>query len=122
MRLMNRYNFPGKCHCPCLVVLWLCFAWAALAKLSASVTSPRIGESTLLADPPPLPLDGPEKLEVDPPDADAEHDAEYSSSPIPSCEPHTMQSSFVVLEGEKAEQILCSRCVVRWGLNCYRKI
>jgi hypothetical protein len=64
-------------------------------KLSASVTSPRIGESTLLADPLPLPLDGPEKLEVDPPDADAdadadaEHDAEYSSSPIPSCEPHT---------------------------------
>jgi hypothetical protein len=44
--------------------------------LSASVTRPRIGESTLLADPLPLPLDGPEKLEVDPPDADAEHDAE----------------------------------------------
>jgi hypothetical protein len=62
-------------------------------KLSASVTSPRIGESTLLADPLPLPLDGPEKLEVDPPDADAdaEHDAEYSSSPIPSCEPHTVR-------------------------------
>jgi hypothetical protein len=86
-------------------------------KLSASVTSPRIGESTLLADPLPLPLDGPEKLEVDPPDADAE----YSSSPIPSYEPHTMQSSessssslhqstFVVLEGEKAEQIACSSC------------
>jgi hypothetical protein len=49
--------------------------------LLGSVTRPRIGESTLLVDP--LPLDDREKLEVDPPDveADAVHDAEYSSSP-----------------------------------------
>ena len=53
-----------------------CCARAVLVMLSASVTRPRIGESTLLADPLPLPLDGPEKLEVEPPDADAEHDAE----------------------------------------------
>lgn len=45
----------------------------------------------MLADP--LPLDGPEN-DVDPPDADAEHDAEYSSSPIPSCEPHTTRCNF----------------------------
>jgi hypothetical protein len=77
------------------------------------VTSPRIGESTLLADP--LPLDGPEKLEVDPPDADtdAEHDAEYSSSPIPSCEPHTHfnQSSEIQNQRNKRScEIKVSQC------------
>lgn len=73
---MDEQVYIGKCHCPCSMVVWLCCARAVLVMLSASVTRPRIGESTLLADPLPLPLDGPEKLEVDPPDADAEHDAE----------------------------------------------
>ena len=72
VRWTNKY----KCHCSCPIALWLCSARAVLVMLSASVTRPRIGESTLLADPLPLPLDGPEKLEVEPPDADAEHDAE----------------------------------------------